>query len=113
MSLPGLSPARSRLVVSMALAQTSRFLASGCETTRFTVLVDWLDNPIDARITADGLVLRVNKNNLKILVGRILVDPVRVEYTQVRAATANTLLRGRFQGSLVLQLVHTLIRRFA
>jgi hypothetical protein len=38
LSLPGLSPARSGVVVSMALAQTTGFLARRSEATRFAVL---------------------------------------------------------------------------
>jgi hypothetical protein len=40
------------------------------------VLVNWLDDPVDAGITTDGLVLRIDENDLKVLVGRVLVDPV-------------------------------------
>ena len=39
-------------------------------------LVNRIDDPADARILADCLVLRVNEDDLEILVGRILVDPV-------------------------------------
>lgn len=72
-----------------------------------------VDNPVDARILADGLVLRVNEDDLVVLVGRILVDPVGVENTQVGASLANTLLSGGSEGSLVLELVDTLVGRFA
>lgn len=41
-------------------------------------LVDGLDDPIDTGITTDGFVLRVNENDLKVFVCRILVDPVGV-----------------------------------
>ena len=37
-----------------------------------------LDDPIDAGITTDGFVLRVNENNLKVFVCRVLIDPVGV-----------------------------------
>ena len=37
-----------------------------------------LDDPIDARIAANGFVLRVDKDDLEIFVGRVLVDPVGV-----------------------------------
>jgi hypothetical protein len=80
-SLPGLSPSSSCLVVSVTLAQPARLLASCSETTGFSVLVDWVDNPVDAGVAADGLVLRVDENNLEVFVGGVLVDPVRVENT--------------------------------
>lgn len=74
--LPGLSATGSRLVVAVTLSETTGLLASGGETTRFAVLVDWVDNPVDAGITTDGLVLRVDKDDFVVLVGRVLVDPV-------------------------------------
>jgi hypothetical protein len=112
-SLPGLSSASSCLVVSVTLAQTTRLLASSSETPGFAMLVNGVDNPADARITTDGLVLRVDEDNLEILVGGVLVDPVRVENTQVGAATSDTLLGSRLERSLVLELVHTLVGRLA
>lgn len=42
-------------------------------------LVNGLHYPIDASITTNGFVLRVDKDNLEILVRRILIDPVRIE----------------------------------
>jgi len=93
-SLPRLPPSSSRLVVAMTLAETTRFLASGGETTGFAVLVNRVDDPVDPRISADGLVLRVDENDLKVLVGRVLVDPVRVQDAQIGAAATDTLLGG-------------------
>ena len=68
-----------------------------------------LDDPVDAGIAADGLVLRINKDDLEVLVGRVLVNPVRVENAQVGAATADTLLSGATERTLVLELVHTMV----
>ncbi len=76
MSLPCLSSASSGLVESVTLAQSTRLLARSSEATRLAVLVDWLDDPVDARITTDGLMLRIDEDDLKVLVGRVLVDPV-------------------------------------
>lgn len=81
MSLPSLSATRGGLVVSMTLAQSTRLLSGGGKTTGFTVLVNGVDDPVDASITTDGLVLGVNEDNLEVLVGRVLVDPVGVQYT--------------------------------
>jgi hypothetical protein len=53
--------------------------------------------------------LWVNKDNLEVLVGRILVNPVGVQDSQVSGTTTNTLLGGSTQGLLVLQLRNTLI----
>ena len=71
-----------------------------------------VDDPVDTSILADGLVLRVNEDDFEVLVGGVLVDPVRVEDTQVGAATTDTLFGSGTEGSLVLELVYTLIGGF-
>lgn len=71
--------------------------------------MDRLDDPVDAGVAADRLVLGVDKDNLVVLVGGVLVDPVRVQDAQVGAAAANTLLSSGAEGALVLQLVDTLV----
>ena len=109
MSLPGLSPASAGLVVSVATAETTGLLTGGGKTTLLTVLVNGLDDPVDARVIANGLVLGVDQDNLEVLVGGVLVDPVAVEDTQVGATTTDTLLSGRAQRTLELQLVDTLV----
>jgi hypothetical protein len=112
-SLPCLSPTSCCLVVSVTLPQATRLLSCSGETARFTVLVDRVNDPVDARIAANSLVLRINENDLEVLVGRVLIDPVRVQDTQVGATASNTLLSSRLERSLVLELVHTLVGRFA
>jgi len=107
--LPGLPPAGSGVVVLVSTAETTALLAGGGETTALAVLVDGLDDPVDARIAADGLVLGVDEDDLVVLVGRVLVDPVRVENAQVGATAADTLLSGRLERALVLKLVDTLV----
>lgn len=107
--LPGLPPAGSGLVVSVSLAQTTALLASGGEATALAVLVDRLDDPVDAGIATDGLVGGVNEDDFVVLVGRVLVDPVGVEDAEIGAAAADTLLGGGLEGALVLELVHTLV----
>jgi len=69
--------------------------------------VDRVDNPADARIAADSLVGRIDQDNLKVLVGRVLVDPVRVENAQVTALASNTLFSGGLERTLVLELVNS------
>jgi hypothetical protein len=93
----------------MALVETARLLAGGGETAGLAVLVDGVDDPVDAGVAADGLVLGVDEDDLVVLVGRVLVDPVGVEDSEVSAAATDTLLGGGLEGSLVLQLVDTLV----
>jgi hypothetical protein len=107
--LPGLPPAGGGVVELVATSKTTALLAGGGEATALAVLVDGLDDPVDARIAADGLVLGVDEDDFVVLVRRVLVDPVRVEDAQVGAAAADTLLGGRLEGALVLELVDTLV----
>lgn len=109
MPLPGLPPASSGLVVSVSLAQTTALLASGGETAALAVLVDRLDDPVDAGIAADGLVGGVDEDDFVVLVGGVLVDPVGVQDAEVGTAAADTLLSSRLERALVLELVHTLV----
>ncbi len=76
MSLPCLSSASSGLVEPVTLAQSTRLLAGSSEATRLAVFVNWLNDPVDAGITTDGLVLGIDEYDLEVLVGRVLVDPV-------------------------------------
>jgi hypothetical protein len=71
--------------------------------------VDRLADPVDASIATDSLVLGVDTDDLEVLVGRVLVDPVGVQDTQVGAAAAHTLLSGGLEGTLVLELVDTVV----
>lgn len=112
-SLPCLSATSSCLVVSMTLAQSTRLLASSGETTRLAVLVNGVDDPVHAGVLADGLVLGVDEDDFEVLVRGVLVDPVGVENAQVGATTSDTLFSGRLEGTLVLELIHTLVGWFA
>ena len=123
-ALPLLSArATNGLVVAVALAETAGLLASGSEAAHLAVLVHRLGDPVDARVAADGLVLRVHADDLKVLVGGVLqreyqqpqkdnkfqrletylVDPVRVQDTQVAAAATDTLLGHGAQSALGLE----------
>ena len=107
--LPGLPATSGGVVVLVTTAETTALLAGGGKTTRLAVLVDGVRDPVDAGIAADGLVLRVDKDDLVVLVGRVLVDPVGVENAEVGAAATDTLLSGGLEGALVLKLVDTLV----
>jgi hypothetical protein len=67
--LPRLSPSGRGVVVAMTLSETSALLASGCETSALAVLVHRLDDPVDAGVLADNFVLRVDENDLEVLIG--------------------------------------------
>ena len=101
------------VVVAMTLVQASALLARGGQAALLTMLVHGVDDPIDAWITADGLVLGIDEDDFEVLVCAVLVDPVAVEHTKVGAALAHAGLGGGSEGALVLELVHTLVRWLA
>ena len=45
----------------------------------------------EERVT-DSLMIRINKDDLVVLVNTVLIDPVRVQDSQVTTAAADTLL---------------------
>lgn len=72
-------------------------------------LHDRLADPVGLGIVADGIVLRIDQNDLEVLVRGVLVDPVRVEHAQVATFPAHALLG---DGALVagkLELSNTLV----
>lgn len=75
--------------------------------------MDWVDDPVDARVAADSFVLGVYQYDLEVLVRRILVDPIRIKHPKIGTTASDTLLGGRFEGPLIFELVDTLIGWFA
>ena len=93
-ALPGGALRRADLARTVvAHAQATALAASRGETTQLAVLVHVVAEPVDARISAHGLVMRVNHDHLVVFVHRVLRHPVRVEHAQTRARTADALLR--------------------
>jgi len=102
-------PTRTRVVVPMTFVQASALLARCCQAAHFAVLVHRIHDPVDAWVAANSFVHWINENDFEVLICAVLVDPVRVEHTQVGAAAADTFLGGGAERALVLQLVHTLV----
>ena len=92
-------------------AKTSVLLASGGQTTTFSVLVHSLGDPVDTRIVADGNVARIDKDDLEVFVGGVLVDPVRVQHAEVSGDAANSLLSNGAKVADELKLVDTVVLR--
>jgi hypothetical protein len=84
-------------------------LTGGGKTTALSVLVDRLDNPVDAGIVSDGSVVRIDKDDFEVLVSSILVDPVGVQDSQVASDAANAFLGNTAQVANKLELVDTLV----
>lgn len=106
-----MSSASLGVVELVTLVDTSGLLTSGSKTTSLTVLVNRVGDPVVSSIVSDGSVLRIEKNDLKVLVSGVLVNPVRVKDTEVRSTATNTLFSSSTQRTLVLKLVYTLVGR--
>lgn len=96
------------MVVLVTLAGTPVLLSFGGKTSGFSVLVDGVGDPVDSSITSDSLVRRVDTDDFVVLVDTVLVDPVRVQDSQVSAPPANTFLGSCSESPLELQVVDTL-----
>lgn len=109
MLLPSVTTTGLGVVEQVTLGNTSGLLTSSSKTSGLSVLVDWVDNPVDSWVSSDGVVRWVHQDNLVVLVGGVLVNPVRVQDSQVSSSSADSLLSGDSQGLLVLELSNTLI----
>jgi len=63
------------VVVVTLSTKTTILLSFGGETSEFSVLVHRVADPVDPWIISDGIVCRVYKDNLVVLVGRVLRKP--------------------------------------
>lgn len=59
-----------------SLSESTGLASSGGESSLLTVLVDWLGDPLELGISADGLVEGIDQDDLVELVGGILGNPV-------------------------------------
>ncbi len=109
--LPG-SEVRTSLdsVGAVTTLAKSTALASGrSEASALTVLVYRVADPVDAGIVTDLGVGRIYKDDLVVLHGSILIDPVRVQYTEIGKLTSNLLLGNGLKVTLELKVVDTLV----
>lgn len=91
------------------LAKTTSLTSSRSKTTAFTVLVHRVANPVDTGIVTDLEMRRIDKDDLVVLHGSILVHPVRVENTKVGKLASNLFFRDRLKVPLEFDLVDTLV----
>jgi hypothetical protein len=74
-ALPGGGSGSSNgLVEPVSLSKRSGLSSSRGETPHFSVLVDGVDDPVNAGIISDDLVGRIDKNDLVVFVGGILIN---------------------------------------
>mmetsp|Transcript_3127 Transcript_3127/g.3605 ORF Transcript_3127/g.3605 Transcript_3127/m.3605 type:complete len:223 (+) Transcript_3127:204-872(+) len=92
-----------------SLAKSTALASSGSETSALSVLVYRVTDPVDAGIIADLGVGRIYKDDLVVLHGGVLVDPVRVQYTKVGELASYLLLSNGLKITLKLKVVDTLV----
>ena len=85
------------------------FAAGRGETSSLSMLMDGIADPVDSRIVSNRYVVRIDHDHLIVLESGILVDPVRVEYSEVHAGAARSLLGYRSQVAHEFKLVDTVI----
>ena len=91
------------------LSETSVLLTGGGKTSKLSLVVLLVTDPVDSWILLDGGVVWINADDLEEFVGGILSDPVRVEDSHVGALSTNLLLGNGSVGSSFLQLSDTLM----
>jgi hypothetical protein len=113
-SLPASIGGTTNCVVGTMTTNTksSGFATSGGKSTSLSVFHDRFADPVDARIVSDNYVGWVNKDDFVIFVGGILVDPVRVQDTQVGSNAPNALFSNAAKISCELKLVNSLVSWF-
>jgi len=91
------------------LAKTTSLSSSTSKSSALPVFVHRVDDPVDTRIIADLSVGRINKDDFVVFHGGVLVDPVRVENTEVAIFASNLFLSHRLKIALELEVVDTLM----
>jgi hypothetical protein len=89
------------------LSEATVLSAGRGKATTLAVLVDGVADPVNSGVVTDADVVGVNKDDLEILVGGILVNPVRVQNTHVSGIASGSLLGNRAKISDELELVDT------
>jgi len=100
------------VVVAAAFSETTVMFSDTGKTTSLPALVYRLGNPVNPWVTANGFVIGIDEDDLVIFVDTVLVNPVRVQDSQVTTTSANALFRNAPQSSLGLEVVHTLMDGF-
>ena len=68
------------------------------------MLLNGLGDPADLCVASDGLVEGIDEDDLEVLVGRVLADPVRAEDAESLQTTTNTFLEMKARDNLNLLL---------
>ena len=87
------------------MAQTSGLFTSGGQTSALTPLLLGHKNPVHVGIISDLGLGHINHDNLVVLVGGVLGNPVAVQYSQALQPVTNPLLGNSLEVSVWLLLV--------
>ena len=77
--------------VGTSSVQTSALSAGRSQSSHFTVLLGALGDPVNSRVVTDGVMVRVNHNDLEPLVNGVLTNPVRVQNSEGTALASSSL----------------------
>jgi hypothetical protein len=91
------------------LSETTSLAASTGETPHFAMLENRIADPLDARIIANLGMIGIHHDDFVILHGGILIDPVRIQNTQVAIATTSLFFCDTLQVTFKFQLIDTLM----
>ena len=94
-------------------SETAVLPASRSQPSSLAVLVHRLADPVDARVVADGYMIRINQDDLVVFISSILIHPVGVKHTKISTNTSHSLFRDALKVSGELDLVDTLVLRLA
>ncbi len=87
------STGTNKLVGAMSLlAKTTSGTSCRCESTKLSVLVHGVDDPVVSGVIADRRMLRIHENDLEVRMGSVLSNPVGVKNTHVGVYSSDTLL---------------------
>merc|ERR1719309_168935 len=105
---PGSPPRASlSLVELVSLTKPTRLLASSSQAPELPVLLDGSAHPVDLGISPDSRVVGVDHDDLKVLVGGVLSDPVGVEDPETLEPPPDSLLSDGLKVPLRLLLLHS------
>jgi len=94
------------------LPQSTTLPSSTSQSTALTMLVHRITNPVNPSIITNLLMRRIHKDNLVVLHGGILVDPVRVQYAKVGEFTSDLFFGYGLEVTFKLEVVDTLVLGF-
>jgi hypothetical protein len=94
----------------VALLSEATVLSAGRgQAAPLAVLMNRVADPVNSRVVADADVVGVNQNNFEIFVCGVLVNPVRVQHTQISSIATGSFLSDAAKISDEFKLVDTSI----